>query len=117
MLSPSPSPPPPPPSFPFFPGRLGSSAALRRFWAELGAPSFWGAGIHTSLFGLRLVHARPTVALSALFSLHDRYVTSSAWARGFSTEPSDIRSITRCQADARALRVGELFALLSIRHH
>ena len=37
-----PSPPPPPlpsPSFPFFPGRLGSSAAKRRFWAELGAPA------------------------------------------------------------------------------
>ena len=37
-----PSPPPPllpPPSFPFFPGRQGSSAALRRFWAELGAPA------------------------------------------------------------------------------
>ena len=37
-----PSPPPPllpSPSFPFFPGRLGSSAASRRFWAELGAPA------------------------------------------------------------------------------
>ena len=37
-----PFPPPPllpPRSFPFFPGRLGSSAASRRFWAELGAPA------------------------------------------------------------------------------
>jgi hypothetical protein len=45
-----PSPPPPllpPPSFPFFPGRLGSSAASRRFWAELGAPAAPG----TLIFG------------------------------------------------------------------
>jgi len=45
-----PSPPPPllpSPSFPFFPGRLGSSAASRRFWAELGAPAAPG----TLIFG------------------------------------------------------------------
>ena len=68
-----PSPPPPllpPPSFPFFPGRLGSSAALRRFWAELGAPAAPGTLIFGEPLHFPVVKTLPPPRPSAPPSLH-----------------------------------------------